>query len=54
MESPFEKASDNLQREDVQRALAVLPVRDREVLELRYGLNGRKPMTLEEVGGRSG
>jgi RNA polymerase primary sigma factor len=47
---PFETASDNLQRADVQRALAVLPRRDREVLELRYGLNGRKPMTLEEVG----
>jgi RNA polymerase primary sigma factor len=50
VESPFETASDNLQRADVQRALAVLPRRDREVLELRYGLNGRKPMTLEEVG----
>jgi RNA polymerase primary sigma factor len=50
VESPFETASDNLQREDVRRALAVLPRRDREVLELRYGLNGRKPMTLEEVG----
>jgi RNA polymerase primary sigma factor len=49
-ESPFEKASDNLQREDVRRALAALPGRDREVLELRYGLNGRRPMTLEEVG----
>jgi RNA polymerase primary sigma factor len=49
-ESPFESASDNLQREDVRRALAVLPRRDREVLELRYGLNGRQPMTLEEVG----
>jgi RNA polymerase primary sigma factor len=49
-ESPFERASDNLQREDVQRALAALPSRDREVLELRYGLNGRQPMTLEQVG----
>jgi RNA polymerase primary sigma factor len=48
--SPFETASENLQREDVQRALAVLPTRDREVLELRYGLNGRRPLTLEEVG----
>ena len=47
---PFESASDNLQREDVQRALSVLPLRDRMVLELRYGLNGRAPMTLEEVG----
>jgi RNA polymerase primary sigma factor len=50
VESPFETASDNLQREDVRRALAALPVRDREVLELRYGLDGRRPMTLEEVG----
>jgi RNA polymerase primary sigma factor len=50
LQTPFETASDNLQREDVQRALSVLPRRDREVLELRYGLNGRKPMTLEEVG----
>ena len=50
MESPFETASDNLQREDVRRCLAALPCRDREVLELRYGLNGRQPMTLEEVG----
>ncbi len=49
-ESPFETASGNLQREDVARALAALPGRDREVLELRYGLNGRQPMTLEEVG----
>jgi RNA polymerase primary sigma factor len=50
VESPFETASDNLQREDVRRCLAALPRRDREVLELRYGLNGRQPMTLEEVG----
>ena len=49
-ESPFDAASDNLQREDVARALAALPSRDREVLELRYGLGGRQPMTLEEVG----
>ena len=28
----------------------MLPIRDREVLELRYGLNGHQPMTLEEVG----
>jgi RNA polymerase primary sigma factor len=49
-ETPFESASDNLQREDVRRALGALPPREREVLELRYGLNGHEPMTLEEVG----
>jgi RNA polymerase primary sigma factor len=50
VESPFETASENLQREDVRRALEVLPAREREVLELRYGLNGQRPLTLEEVG----
>jgi RNA polymerase primary sigma factor len=49
-ESPFETASDTLQREDVQRVLMSLPKREREVLELRYGLNGNRPLTLEEVG----
>jgi RNA polymerase primary sigma factor len=50
VESPFESASENLQREDVQRVLGVLPQREREVIELRYGLNGQRPLTLEEVG----
>jgi RNA polymerase primary sigma factor len=47
---PFEMASENLQREDVRRALGTLPKREREVLILRYGLHGQAPMTLEEVG----
>ncbi|MGH2983467.1 MAG: sigma-70 family RNA polymerase sigma factor, partial [Solirubrobacterales bacterium] len=50
VESPFETASETLQREDVQRVLRALPRREREVLELRYGLNGHRPLTLEEVG----
>jgi RNA polymerase primary sigma factor len=50
VETPFERASNKLQREDVRRALNVLPAREREVLELRYGLNGHEPLTLEEVG----
>jgi RNA polymerase primary sigma factor len=50
VESPFETASKNLRREDVQRVLGALPRREREVLELRYGLNGKPPLTLEEVG----
>jgi RNA polymerase primary sigma factor len=50
VESPFETASGNLQREDVRRTLESLPRREREVLELRYGLDGHEPMTLEEVG----
>jgi RNA polymerase primary sigma factor len=47
---PFEMASDNLQRENVRLALKALPSREREVIELRYGLNGTEPLTLEQVG----
>jgi len=47
---PFEEASEHLQREGVQRALDSLPERERQVIELRYGLAGAEPLTLEEVG----
>ncbi len=49
-ESPFELASENLRRENVRRALDALPTREREVIEMRYGLSGGKARTLEEVG----
>jgi RNA polymerase primary sigma factor len=47
---PFEEASEHLQREGVRRALEALPERERQVIELRYGLSGLEPLTLEEVG----
>jgi RNA polymerase primary sigma factor len=49
-ESPFDTASLSLRREDVELALASLPERERRVIELRYGLDGSQPCTLEEVG----
>jgi RNA polymerase primary sigma factor len=49
-ESPFELASERLRRENLRRALAALPEREREVIELRFGLTGQRPYTLEEVG----
>jgi RNA polymerase primary sigma factor len=49
-ESPFELASENLRRDNVRRALAALPQREREVIEMRFGLTGGRPRTLEEVG----
>ena len=48
--SPFEMASENLRRENVRRALDALPAREREVIEMRFGLTGARPYTLEEVG----
>jgi RNA polymerase primary sigma factor len=47
---PFEEASEHLQREGIRRALDALPERERQVIELRYGLSGMEPLTLEEVG----
>jgi RNA polymerase primary sigma factor len=49
-ESPFEMAAERLRRENLRRALAALPEREREVIEMRFGLSGDRPYTLEEVG----
>jgi len=49
-ESPFDVASENLRKENVRKALDALPQREREVIEMRFGLTGARPFTLEEVG----
>ncbi len=49
-ESPFEQAAEHLRRENLRRALAALPQREREVIEMRFGITGERPYTLEEVG----
>ena len=47
--SPWERASMALRTEGIRRLLATLPHREREVIELRYGLRGQQ-LTLEQVG----
>ncbi|MFL6014587.1 MAG: sigma-70 family RNA polymerase sigma factor [Gaiellaceae bacterium] len=49
-ESPYDTAQVQLRREDIARALDALPERERQVIELRFGLLGEQPCTLEEVG----
>jgi RNA polymerase primary sigma factor len=49
-ESPFDSASLSLRQQDIRRALDSLPERERRVIELRFGLTGDRPRTLEEVG----
>jgi RNA polymerase primary sigma factor len=49
-ESPYERAAEILTKEALRDALEKLSYRDRRVLELRYGLDGDHPCTLEEVG----
>jgi RNA polymerase primary sigma factor len=48
--SPFDVASEAMRRQSVGRVLASLPRREREVLEMRYGITGDRVRTLDEVG----
>ena len=49
-ESPFELALEALRKENIRKALDALPDREREVIEMRFGLKGYEARTLEEVG----
>jgi RNA polymerase primary sigma factor len=54
IDRPLEIVANRLREADVQAALESLPWRERRVLELRYGLAGEGPMTLEEIGTQVG
>ena len=50
VQAPAEAASRQLLKEQVQNALSILTDREREVLEMRFGLKDGQDHTLEEVG----
>ena len=54
--SDFEEEVEvSLEQETLHRAVEKLPEREREVLRLRYGLDGaEEPKSLEEIGRRLG
>jgi RNA polymerase primary sigma factor len=47
---PMDAVADQLRHEALQLGLNALPERYRRVLELRYGLDGQDPRTLDEIG----
>jgi RNA polymerase primary sigma factor len=47
---PVEAADSAFRKETLEKILGMLSQRERRVLELRYGLNGEHPRTLDEVG----
>ena len=49
-QEPMDAAAREMLREQIKNALAVLSDREREVLEMRFGLLDGKDHTLEEVG----
>ncbi|MFP5254495.1 MAG: RNA polymerase sigma factor RpoD/SigA [Acidimicrobiia bacterium] len=51
-EVPFDAAALALARDDLQHLLEYLNPREREILSLRFGLEGDQPLTLDEVGRR--
>jgi len=51
---PEETVDTHLRRQALMRALGGLPEREREVVTLRYGIDGNEPRTLEEIGRRLG
>ena len=48
--SPEESASGQLLKEQVREILSSLSDREQKIIEMRFGLNGTKSHTLEEVG----
>ena len=53
--TPEEEVTVSLEQDALRRAIAELPEREREIVKLRYGLNGDSdPASLEEIGRRMG
>jgi RNA polymerase primary sigma factor len=52
--APFDRLMRANDAQLVREVLGTLPKRERTVLDLRFGLNGRAPLTLEAVGRRFG
>jgi len=52
--SPFENTSKKLLKENLMEVLSALSDREAKVLKMRFGLEDKKPMTLEEVGSEFG
>lgn len=48
--SPYDLTSKKLLKENLEEVLAALSEREARVLRMRFGLGGKRPMTLEEVG----
>ncbi len=47
---PEEQVLDSSLKSDVRSLLSVLSDKEKNIIEMRYGLNGNKPMSLKEIG----
>jgi len=49
-QSPESYADELNLKDDINKVLSMLTVKERQVIEYRFGLNGRRPMSLKEIG----
>ena len=54
MLGPADAAAHRIRRQEVEGVLSQLTDRERKVLELRFGLRGEEPRTLQQVAQRFG
>ena len=51
-QSPENYASELNLKEDLNKVLELLNIKERQVIEYRFGINGSRPMSLKEIGDR--
>ncbi len=51
-DGPEKQVMDSALRAEVRSLLSTLSDKERDIIELRYGLSGEKPMSLKEIGER--
>ena len=51
-QAPDEMAIDNFLKADINDLLNTLSHKEADIIQFRYGLNGRRPMSLKEIGTR--
>lgn len=49
---PEEQAILSIVKEDINRALGILSPKEADILQSRFGLNGRKPLSLSKIASR--
>lgn len=49
-ETPDDFALVSIMKEEIEKQLSTLKPREKTILDMRFGLNGKEPCTLEEVG----
>lgn len=53
-EMPDDFALVSIMKEEIEKQLSTLKPREKTILDMRFGLNGKEPCTLEEVGNHIG